>query len=52
MPQELQSKHVTPYEPKAGEEYMNPEQLMHFRKILEDMKIELGPPGCRARGRP
>lgn len=42
MPQELQSKHVTPYEPKVGEEYMNSEQLMHFRKILEDMKIELG----------
>ena len=42
MPQEQQSKQVTPYEPKAGEDYMNPEQLMHFRKILEDMKIELG----------
>ena len=35
MPQELQSKQVTPYEPKVGEDYMNPEQLMHFRKILE-----------------
>ncbi len=42
MPQEQQSKQVTPYEPKVGEEYMNPEQLMHFRKILEGMKIELG----------
>lgn len=42
MPQELQSKQVTPYEPKMGEDYMNPEQLMHFRKILEGMKIELG----------
>ncbi|MEK6596029.1 MAG: RNA polymerase-binding protein DksA [Pseudomonadota bacterium] len=42
MPQELQSKQVTPYEPKVGEDYMNPEQLMHFRKILEGMKIELG----------
>ena len=42
MPQEQQSKQVTPYEPKAGEDYMNPEQLMHFRKILEGMKIELG----------
>ncbi len=42
MPQEQQSKQVTPYEPKMGEEYMNPEQLMHFRKILEGMKTELG----------
>lgn len=42
MPQKQQSKQVTPYEPKAGEDYMNPEQLLHFRKILEDMKIELG----------
>ena len=42
MPKELQSKQVTPYEPKAGEEYMGPGQLTHFRKILEDMKVELG----------
>ncbi len=42
MPQEQQSKQVTPYEPEAGEEYMSLEQLKHFRKILEDMKIELG----------
>ena len=42
MPQELQSKQVTPYELKAGEDYMNSDQLMHFRKILEDMKVELG----------
>ncbi len=42
MARELQSKQVTPYEPKTGEEYMGPDQLMHFRKILEDMKIELG----------
>lgn len=41
MPQELQRKDVTPYKPKAGEEYMSPEQLAHFRKILEGMKIEL-----------
>lgn len=41
MPQKQQSKQVTPYELKAGEDYMNPDQLMHFRKILEDMKIEL-----------
>lgn len=42
MPKELQSKQVSPYESKAGEDYMNPDQLMHFRKILESMKIELG----------
>ncbi len=42
MPQEQQSKQVTPYELKADEDYMNSNQLMHFRKILEDMKIELG----------
>ncbi len=41
MPQEQQSKQVTPYEPGAGEEYMSLEQLKHFRRILEDMKIEL-----------
>lgn len=41
MPQE-QHKQVTPYEPKNGEEYMNPAQLAHFRKILEDIKKELG----------
>ena len=42
MSNELQSKQVTPYEPKAGEEYMSSDQLIHFRKILEDMKVELG----------
>lgn len=43
MPKELQSKQVSPYElKKAGEDYMNPNQLMHFRKLLEGMKIELG----------
>ncbi|MDA8224491.1 MAG: RNA polymerase-binding protein DksA [Betaproteobacteria bacterium] len=31
----------TPYEPKSGEEYMNPAQLDHFRKILEAWKAEL-----------
>src|SRR5487761_2223455 len=30
-----------PYVPEEGEEYMNPKQLMHFRNILEDMKVEL-----------
>ncbi|SFP95359.1 transcriptional regulator, TraR/DksA family [Nitrosomonas cryotolerans] len=41
MPQELY-KQVIPYKPKKGEDYMSPEQLVHFRKILEGMKIELG----------
>lgn len=41
MPKELQSKQVTPYEPKVGEEYMSSDQLAHFRKILENMKVEL-----------
>ncbi|BCX82161.1 DnaK suppressor protein [Methylomarinovum caldicuralii] len=30
-----------PYQPKEGEEYMSPEQLEHFRKILIDWKTEL-----------
>lgn len=41
MPEELQSRNITPYEPKAGEEYMSSEQLAHFRRILEGMKLEL-----------
>jgi len=35
------NKQFTPYEPKAGEEYMNPQQHAHFRKILEGWKAEL-----------
>ncbi len=35
-------KPVTPYKPKKGEEYMSPKQLDHFRKILNDIKAELG----------
>ncbi len=30
-----------PYEPKEGEEYMNPAQLEHFRKILLGWKNQL-----------
>ncbi len=30
-----------PYEPKEGEEYMNPSQLEHFRKILLGWKNQL-----------
>ncbi|MCW9698250.1 MULTISPECIES: RNA polymerase-binding protein DksA [unclassified Avibacterium] len=26
---------VEPYQPKEGEEYMNDDQILHFRKILE-----------------
>jgi DnaK suppressor protein len=35
------SKHFTPYQPKADEDYMSKEQLDHFRKILNDWKAEL-----------
>ena len=41
MAEELLQKHFTPYEPKAGEEYMSTKQLAHFRKILEAVKKEL-----------
>jgi len=37
MTAELQ-KPFPPYKPKAREEYMNPKQLAHFRKMLEEMK--------------
>ena len=30
-----------PYEEIAGEEYMNPDQLMHFETILKNWKAEL-----------
>lgn len=35
------SKNFTPYQPEAGEEYMNKKQHDHFRKILNDWKAEL-----------
>lgn len=38
---QLQSNKVAPYKPKKGEDYMNPKQLAHFRKILGDLKKEL-----------
>lgn len=41
MPEDLKAREIVPYEPKAGEEYMSPGQLAHFRKILENMKIDL-----------
>ena len=41
MGKQLESRTIPPYEPKAGEEYMSPEQLAHFRKILEYQRAEL-----------
>lgn len=38
---EVITKQFTPYQPKADEEYMNKNQLNHFRKILNDWKSEL-----------
>ena len=32
---------IKPYVPKKGETYMSPKQLEHFRKILNQLKIEL-----------
>ncbi|SET72223.1 RNA polymerase-binding protein DksA [Thalassotalea agarivorans] len=32
---------VEPYQEKKGEEYMNPEQLEHFKKILEAWRNQL-----------
>ena len=34
-------KQFPPYVPKKGEEYMNPSQRAHFRKMLEQLKAEL-----------
>ncbi|MGZ8261582.1 MAG: RNA polymerase-binding protein DksA [Methylotenera sp.] len=39
---EVVSKQFTPYQAKPDEEYMNKNQLNHFRKILNDWKAELG----------
>ena len=38
---EVITKHFTPYQPKADEQYMSKPQLNHFRKILNDWKAEL-----------
>jgi DnaK suppressor protein len=40
MPSELH-KPLPPYKPKGKEDYMNPRQLGHFRKMLEEMKRDL-----------
>lgn len=39
--EDLLKKHMTPYVPKEGEEYMSERQIAHFRKILESLKKEL-----------
>ena len=41
MAEELLHKHFTPYQSKAGEEYMSNKQLAHFRTILGTLKAEL-----------
>jgi len=38
---ELLHKPFPPYLPKKGEEYMNPRQREHFRKVLEALKVQL-----------
>ncbi|NDU86106.1 MAG: RNA polymerase-binding protein DksA [Ferrovum sp.] len=35
-------KQFSPYVPKEGEDYMNEQQLAHFRLLLESWKSELG----------
>lgn len=32
---------IVPYQSKKGEDYMSPEQLLHFRRILEKQRSEL-----------
>jgi DnaK suppressor protein len=41
MQQQLH-KQPTPYKLRKGENYMSSKQLVHFRKILEVIKVELG----------
>jgi DnaK suppressor protein len=38
---ELLHKTFPPYVPKKGEEYMNPKQRAHFKKVLESLKGDL-----------
>lgn len=38
---ETLNKNFKPYQAKAGEEYMNKNQVKHFVKILEEWKAEL-----------
>ena len=41
MPQQLR-KQTTPYKLRKGENYMSSKQLVHFRKMLEGIKVDLG----------
>jgi DnaK suppressor protein len=41
MPSELHKAYPA-YKPKGKEDYMNPRQLGHFKKMLEEMKRDLG----------
>jgi DnaK suppressor protein len=38
---ELLRETFPPYSPKKGEEYMNPGQRAHFKKVLEALKVQL-----------
>lgn len=41
MAEDSLQKHIPPYEPEQGEEYMSARQTAHFRKVLESIKKEL-----------
>ncbi|MBK7354320.1 MAG: RNA polymerase-binding protein DksA [Nitrosomonas sp.] len=41
MPSEKSKSTLSPYRLKKGELYMSPDQLTHFRKILENLRMEL-----------
>lgn len=41
MANDVSSAGFTPYEEKDGEEYMNPDQVEHFRNILTEWKRDL-----------
>ncbi|TDI82777.1 MAG: RNA polymerase-binding protein DksA [Betaproteobacteria bacterium] len=41
MPQQLR-KEATPYRLRKGESYMSSKQLVHFRNMLEGIKLHLG----------
>ncbi|MDO9053235.1 MAG: RNA polymerase-binding protein DksA [Gallionella sp.] len=38
----VSNKPIAPYQAKDGEEYMNPQQRDHFRRILNNIKSGLG----------
>ena len=41
MAEDSLQKHIPPYAPEEGEEYMSARQIAHFRKVLESIKKEL-----------